>query len=560
MGYDVGKQTVFEFLKRGKYTIPPIQRRYSWTTEQQERLWKDLENFYEDDFQDFYLLHTVITVQEHLDDRIEILDGQQRTTTMLAMIAAAIDVAEACGQSQTLAFYISRMQDLLRTGADESRLETSYLRDAPMLEWIQTKPILRGKPSRISRVWKAYNFYVSRCFMPIIEKEGAEAGALRILETLYEGMLSECYITVAKFGSMPEAVTAFDTTNNRGKDLTMADLLRYWMLKNAQRHGDEATKNVEEGWTQINNGLEDKEKDIKDFVVRYWCAHLGERYQSTKLLKHLDGVMKTTYTGETELLSLMSEMSRASVMYHALINPSASDPNRRSLRLMRKAGASQHLTTLLAGKMKGFDEHEMAQLINLVERVFFWYQIVAERGGSALYQRYAQWAGALLRARSAKEGLAKVEKEVTDFLATNGLDQEVLQEAFLRLSLDKTQKVMFTLAHIEFQVHPNATLQDEDDMAVHRVAPESTTSGTWPGWNEEGHEEHADLIGNWILLPSSAETLDEGYGPTDVADLAAFCPIRTTAELKDMSAWSIEDILDRQARMFAHAASLWPIA
>ena len=59
----------------------------------------------------------------------------------------------------------------------------------------------------------------------------AEAGALRILETLYEGMLSECYITVAKFGSMPEAVTAFDTTNNRGKDLTMADLLRYWMLK-----------------------------------------------------------------------------------------------------------------------------------------------------------------------------------------------------------------------------------------------------------------------------------------------------------------------------------------
>ena len=49
--------------------------------------------------------------------------------------------------------------------------------------------------------------------------------------------------------------------------------------------------------------------------------------------------MKTTYTGKFELLSLMSDMSRASVMYHALINPSASDPNRRSLRLMRKAGA-----------------------------------------------------------------------------------------------------------------------------------------------------------------------------------------------------------------------------
>ena len=67
----------------------------------------------------------------------------------------------------------------------------------------------------------------------------------------------------------------------------------------------------------------------------------------------------------------------------------------------------QHLTTLLAGKMKGFDEHEMAQLINLVERVFFWYQIVAERGGSALYQRYAHWAVHFSEPSPPKKGLLK---------------------------------------------------------------------------------------------------------------------------------------------------------
>ena len=86
-------------------------------------------------------------------------------------------------------------------------------------------------------------------------------------------MLLECYVTMAKFGGMPEAVTAFDTTNNTGKSLSTADLLRYWMLRNA-RHPEVGIENIDEKWNKINDVLEDKDKDIKDFVVRYWCGRL----------------------------------------------------------------------------------------------------------------------------------------------------------------------------------------------------------------------------------------------------------------------------------------------
>ena len=171
MGYDVGKEKVDDFLKRTLYKIPRIQRRYSWLVENWERLWTDLENYHKDEHQSFYLLHTVITVQGNRDDRIEILDGQQRTTTMLAMISAAIDLIEEHGQSDALRFHVSRLTEALRDKDNNVRLVTYYPKDAPMLEWIQTPIVARNKPKKLSRVWKAYNL-LHPMLEPILEERG----------------------------------------------------------------------------------------------------------------------------------------------------------------------------------------------------------------------------------------------------------------------------------------------------------------------------------------------------------------------------------------------------
>ena len=107
----------------------------------------------------------------------------------------------------------------------------------------------------------------------------------------------------------------------------------------------------------------------------------------------------------------MTEMADGAALYHDLINPATNAHNRRALRLMRKAGASQHLTTLLAGKLSGYDDHQMARLINLTEKVFFWYQIVAERGGCAL-PKICELGSTIFAASSPEEGLEQVGVEV----------------------------------------------------------------------------------------------------------------------------------------------------
>ena len=201
----------------------------------------------------------------------------------------------------------------------------------------------------------------------------------------YEPRL-ECYVTMAKFGSMPEAVTAFDTTNNTGKSLSTADLLRYWMLRNARHPEVGIEDHIDEKWNKINDVLEDKDKDIKDFVVRYWCGRLGERYQASKLLKHLDAEMDSTYrANKTALQNLMTEMADGAAPYHDLINCNKR-PQPPGARLIQRL-ALWH--PRYCRKLSGYDDHQMARLINLTEKVFFGTKSSQNEGRPL--PKYANW-------------------------------------------------------------------------------------------------------------------------------------------------------------------------
>ena len=74
--------------------IPAYQRRYSWTIDQCDKLWQDIEAFIESDEKDAYFFGTVIA--DCSDDDgigsgqkcIKLIDGQQRTTTFILLLKA----------------------------------------------------------------------------------------------------------------------------------------------------------------------------------------------------------------------------------------------------------------------------------------------------------------------------------------------------------------------------------------------------------------------------------------------------------------------------------------
>ncbi len=73
------------------YQIPRYQRPYSWGDEQLEKLWDDLTESYESESN--YFLGSVITAKpEESSTYLDIVDGQQRLTTLTIMMCVYRDL------------------------------------------------------------------------------------------------------------------------------------------------------------------------------------------------------------------------------------------------------------------------------------------------------------------------------------------------------------------------------------------------------------------------------------------------------------------------------------
>ena len=77
------------------YQIPDYQRPYSWKTEQVEQLWDDLYAAFQSNDESYFLGPLVLAKPRGpaatTDDRLEVVDGQQRLTTLTILLAVARD-------------------------------------------------------------------------------------------------------------------------------------------------------------------------------------------------------------------------------------------------------------------------------------------------------------------------------------------------------------------------------------------------------------------------------------------------------------------------------------
>lgn len=94
---NIDQQTIKELFtnKRADFLIPDYQRPYAWDISECQTLWDDifLFAFPEDDFSKFdpegdeYFLGPIVTFKNSAN-KLEIIDGQQRLTTLMLLLRA----------------------------------------------------------------------------------------------------------------------------------------------------------------------------------------------------------------------------------------------------------------------------------------------------------------------------------------------------------------------------------------------------------------------------------------------------------------------------------------
>ncbi|MEL7330306.1 MAG: DUF262 domain-containing protein, partial [Cyanobacteria bacterium J06559_1] len=94
INFNTANTTFRQLLGNGlTYRVPRFQRDYSWGADEWDDLWQDIVGLFEDDSEQAHYLGYLV-LQSSDNKRFDIIDGQQRMTTLSVMILAGLSYLE----------------------------------------------------------------------------------------------------------------------------------------------------------------------------------------------------------------------------------------------------------------------------------------------------------------------------------------------------------------------------------------------------------------------------------------------------------------------------------
>ena len=264
--------TVLKLIQGSKvFLIPTFQRRYTWKREQWSQLWSDLLNEYHIDhpedpdalyghFLGSVVLHPALGPASTLM-RHQVIDGQQRLTTILVLLATIRDVRKSIDPT----WNTSAIDDQYLTNPFSSEFPDRLI--PTKLDREAYQKTVRGRVPT-GDIGIAYNYFRSS-IERAVESDGLDL--LRLENTLLLHLLIVEITT--KSGDSVNSI--FNTLNSKGMELSAADLVRNELLHHiGEAKGDAAHERY---WIPMEIALVNSRAKSPDreFVTFLWSREVA---------------------------------------------------------------------------------------------------------------------------------------------------------------------------------------------------------------------------------------------------------------------------------------------
>lgn len=214
------------FCDKYLFRIPSYQRPYAWTTEQASELLDDIVTACGDTGeiaeQSPYFLGSIVLIKSTTDPQAEVVDGQQRLTTLTILLAVLRDLERGNVGEDIQRSYICQEGSVTRGIPDSYRLSPRE-RDTPFFrENIQTDAATASLPQEEGLSDARRRFIGNAGFFR--EKLAGFTPATR--QRLIMFIVQRCYLVVVAASDRELAFRIFSVLNTRGLDLSPADVLK----------------------------------------------------------------------------------------------------------------------------------------------------------------------------------------------------------------------------------------------------------------------------------------------------------------------------------------------
>lgn len=562
INFNTSNQTFRQLFGNGlTYSIPRFQRDYSWTADEWDDLWQDIQGTIMPAGEPAHYMGYLV-LQTKDNKNFEVIDGQQRLTTLsiltLAVLKVLQDLANAGVDPENNKRRIEQFRNSYIGYLDpvtlipRSKLSLNRNNDAYYQDYIVP---LQKLPQRGLR---ASEHLLRKSFEWFYKKVGAVYGTQRngvVLAKFIDELSDRLFFTVITVTDELNAFKVFETLNARGVRLSPTDLLKNYLFSVVHRQSSHPNEieTLERRWEAMVGRLGGE--SFPDFLRVHWNSR-KHFVREADLFKRI----RSETDDRAAVFELLRQMEQDIDVYAALPSPESdlwSIEEREYVRELRMFSVRQPWPLLVAAR-RAFEKNEFVAILRACSIVSFRYNVIGglatneqERVYNGIAQRIAQ---GLLSAAGVIQALAPV------YIPDNQFRPAFSEKILRTIAARNKQVVRYILFKVEKYLTGNDYDAESERYSLEHILPENP-GANWPQFSEEEFEESVYRIGNMTLL-ATATNREIGN-----ADFDAKRIVYEKSEFKitkniaiENSEWNPSRISSRQGWLANQATSIWRIA
>jgi hypothetical protein len=549
------------------YRIPRFQRDYSWTEDEWEDLWADLLGTLKPGGDPAHYMGYLV-LQSSDDKVFEVIDGQQRITTISLIVLAVLKnlqrqveggndpEANQRRLDQIRQIYIGYLDPVTLVSRPKltlNRNNSSYYQDYLVPLGHLPQRGFRASEHLLRRAFEWFDRHVADHLRDSAGEEGMR------LARFVEDMSDRLFFTVITVTDELNAYKVFETLNARGVRLSATDLLKNYLFSVLDRSGTERREDhelraLEERWENMVGRL--GAESFPDFLRMHWNSRRTFARQA-ELFKTIRGQVRT----REEAFQLLRDMEQDLDAYLALTSPELSDwpaTDKQLALTLRTFSVRQPFPLLMAAK-RTFGAEDFSALLKACVVVSLRYNVIC--GYSTGEQERTYNAAAERIGKGETTTLSAALSSLQAIYPADAHFRAAFAEKVIRTTQTRNKRVArYILCAIEKHLAHQDYDYTSDSFNIEHVLPQNPVAG-WESFTDEEAEAMTYRLGNMTLMHAGANR-DLGNTPyatkRPVLQGSGFALTRKLAE--DHADWSPERIEAHQNWMANQATSIWRIA
>ena len=424
------------------YIIPRFQRPYSWEEAHCKELWEDLlSNLSYDkeknsfDCSEYFIGPVVLVNKGSVHD---VVDGQQRMTTLTIILSALYDIFKGIGEDGTAAKVYEYIETKNLKG--EPNLVLQHESDKKYFRYnIVNK---RGEDKfeidysnedeqEIKRFDKAFEFYKEalskdglKSYFPDLFFNEPEKGYLWLLRIIQEQILTRLKVISIEVKEEENAYVIFETLNSRGMCLTTIDLVKNDLFRALpDKFPIDDAKVV---WQDMSNLLTSRgaKVQLNTFFRHYWISKYAYKTEK-RIYREFKAQLKAE---ELKAQDFLAELKKEANYYAKVSAPQEEDWPEKADKVIYKGLKElsnskivivRPLLIALLSQLdtKKLKKSDLRRAVKAIQQFHFVHTTICSLKNSGLESKYSKFARDIRCAQTGGGGVSTCKKIINNLIS-----------------------------------------------------------------------------------------------------------------------------------------------